>query len=296
MKKEKVRQKRLEFNFFLNFFIISSMICFVPSAMHGKTFDGQQESTISRWEYRIGAMDLLEIAVIELPELNQTVRVSDDGAIRLSLIGRVDAAGLTALELEQKLASILNQQYTKEAHVTVFIQEYQKVAILGAVVNPGMYQLVGPTTLLQLIAQAGGLSAQAMDEAYINRQAEGGQQARISVNLEELMTTGNRDVNIELQPKDMITIPMARTLNVYVYGEVQNPGAVEYMSNKKITLLRAITQAGGTTAWAKKKRVMVKRTDKTTGIETNIRVNLIHVIKGKSEDIILEEGDIVIVP
>lgn len=241
-------------------------------------------------------MDLLEIAVIELPELNQTVRVSDDGAIRLSLIGRVDAAGLTALELEQKLASILNQQYTKEAHVTVFIQEYQKVAILGAVVNPGMYQLVGPTTLLQLIAQAGGLSAQAMDEAYINRQAEGGQQARISVNLEELMTTGNRDVNIELQPKDMITIPMARTLNVYVYGEVQNPGAVEYMSNKKITLLRAITQAGGTTAWAKKKRVMVKRTDKTTGIETNIRVNLIHVIKGKSEDIILEEGDIVIVP
>ena len=95
-------------------------------------------------DYRIGAKDLLEIAVFELPELNQTVRVSEDGSITLSLLGKVEVSGLTAQELEKKLASLLDRQYTKGAHVTVFIKEYQKVSVLGAVGKPGQYELVGP--------------------------------------------------------------------------------------------------------------------------------------------------------
>jgi polysaccharide export outer membrane protein len=115
-------------------------------------------------EYRIGAKDLIEITVFNLPELSQTVRVSEDGSVTLSLLGKVEVAGLTAQELEKRLAGLLDQQYTKEARVTVFIREYQKIAILGAVGRPGMYELVGPTTLLQAIAQAGGLTDQAMNE------------------------------------------------------------------------------------------------------------------------------------
>jgi polysaccharide export outer membrane protein len=110
-------------------------------------------------DYRIGAKDLLEITVFELPELSQTVRVSEDGSITLSLLGRVEVAGLTAQELEKKLAGLLDKQYTKGAHVTVFIKEYQKVSVIGAVGRPGQYEIVGPTTLLQVIAQAGGLTA-----------------------------------------------------------------------------------------------------------------------------------------
>jgi len=110
------------------------------------------------------------------------------------------------------------------------------------------------------------------------------------------MIKGNQDLNIRLQPNDVVSIPMDQTLNVFVYGEVKKPGAVPYLGSKRITLLQAIAQAGGTTEWAKKSRVMIKRKDKKTGIEIKINVNLKNMIDGKIADIVLEEGDVVIVP
>ena len=85
-------------------------------------------------------------------------------------------------------------------------------------------------------------------------------------------------------------------LNVFVYGEVKTPGVIPFLSSKKITLLQAIAQAGGPTEWAKKTKVMIKRKDKKTGKEMKIRVNLKNMISGKIADIVLEEGDVVIVP
>jgi polysaccharide export outer membrane protein len=246
-------------------------------------------------EYRIGPKDLLEITVFNLPELTQTVRVSEDGTITLSLLGRVEVAGLTAQELERKLASLLDQQYTKQARVTVFIREFQKVAVIGAIARPGMYELVGPTTLLQIIAQAGGLTAQAMNEVFVDRLAPDGKQTIIAVNLQEL-SNGRQDLNIELKPKDVITVPIDQTQNVFVFGEVRTPGAIPYLSSKRITLLQAIAQAGGTTEWAKKSKVIIKRKDKVSGKEMKIPVNLKKIISGKVSDILLEEGDVVIVP
>ena len=256
----------------------------------------QETGTLPVNDYIIGAKDLLEIAVFELPELNQTVRVSEDGSITLSLLGKVEAAGLTAQELEKKLATLLDQQFTKGAHVTVFIKEYQKVSIIGAVGQPGQYQLVGPTTLLQAIAQAGGLTAQAMNEIFIYRQGNDGKQERIVVKQEDLMTGGNQGRSIMLQPKDVVTVPIDQTLNVFVYGEVKTPGAIPYLSSRKITLVQAIAQAGGPTEWAKRTKVLIKRRDKTSGKEIKIPVNLKNMINGKIADIILEEGDVVIVP
>ena len=256
----------------------------------------QEMQPISVNEYKIGAKDLLEITVFNLPELSQTVRVSEDGSVTFSLLGKVEVAGLTAQELEKKLASLLDKQYTKNARVTVFIREFQKVAIIGAVARPGMYELVGPTTLLQAIAQAGGLTAQAMNELFIYRYGKDGKQTRIVVKLEDLMINGNQDLNIELQPKDVVNIPVDQMQNVFVYGEVRTPGAVPYLNSKRITLLQAIAQAGGTTEWAKKSGVIIKRKDKKTGKEMKIPVNLKRMINGKIADIVLEEGDVVIVP
>jgi polysaccharide export outer membrane protein len=256
----------------------------------------QEMQPLSVNEYKIGAKDLLEITVFNLPELNQTVRVSEDGSVTFSLLGKVEVAGLTAQELEKKLASLLDQQYTKNARVTVFIREFQKVAIIGAVARPGMYELVGPTTLLQAIAQAGGLTAQAMNELFVYRYGKDGKQTRIVVKLEELMINGNQELNIELQPKDVVNIPVDQMQNVFVYGEVRTPGAVPYLNSKRITLLQAIAQAGGTTEWAKKSGVIIKRKDKKTGKEMKIPINLKRMISGKIADIVLEEGDVVIVP
>lgn len=248
-------------------------------------------------DYRIGPKDLLEITVFELPELNQTVRVAEDGSITLSLLGKVAVAGFTAQGLEQRLATLLGEKYTTSgAHVTVFIKEHQKVSVIGAVGRPGMYELVGPTTLLQAIALAGGLTSQAMTEIYVYRTGGDGKQERLTVALADLTGGGNQDLNIALQPKDVVMIPIDQTLNVFVYGEVQTPGVIPYLSSKKITLLQAIAQAGGTTEWAKKSKVVIKRKDRATGKEMKIRVNLKSMIKGKIADIVLEEGDVVIVP
>lgn len=258
---------------------------------------GQDTQGLPINDYRIGAKDLIEIKVFELPELNQTVRVAEDGSITMSLLGKVEVAGLTAQELEAKLASLLEAKYTTgDAHVTVFIREFQKVAVIGAVGRPGMYELVGPTTLLMVLAQAGGLTSQAMADLFIYRQGENGEQTKIDIHLEDLIMKGNQDLNILLQPKDVITVPLDLTQNVFVYGEVRNPGAISFLASKKITLLQAIAQAGGTTEWAKRSGVVIKRKDKKTGKEVKIPVSLKRIISGRQADIILEEGDVVIVP
>jgi polysaccharide export outer membrane protein len=270
-------------------FLLSGLFPFISFAL-------QKERPSSLNDYRIGARDLLEIRVFELPELNQTVRVAEDGSISLSLLGKVDVAGLTAQELEKKLASILDQKYTKASHITVFIKEYQKVAVFGAIGKPGNYELVGPTTLLQVISLAGGLTPDAMGELYIFRQEPGGEKTKITIDLRDLIGNGNQALNIELQLNDVVNIPVDQTLTVFVYGEVKNPGAIQFKQSKKITLLQAIAQAGGPTEWASKSRVMIKRKDLRTGKEMRIPVNLKDVIGGKISDIILVEGDVIIVP
>lgn len=247
-------------------------------------------------DYKIGTKDLLEIKVFELPELNQTVRVAEDGSVSFSLLGKVDVAGLTAQELENKLASILDQKYTKAAHVSVFVKEFQKVAVFGAVGRPGNYELVGPTTLLQVISQAGGLTADAMSELYVFRQEKDGRKTRITVDLRDLITNGNQTLNIDLQPNDVVNIPVDLMLTVFIYGEVKTPGAIQFRQSKKITLLQAIAQAGGATEWASRSRVVIKRKEGKTGKEIRIPVNLKDIIAGKISDIILVEGDVVIVP
>lgn len=274
--------------------MVLAVAFFCAAFLHPSIPALQETQALQVNDYRIGPKDLLEITVFELPELNQTVRVSEDGSITLSLLGKVEVSGLTAQELEKKLATLLDQQFTKGAHVTVFIKEYQKVSVIGAVGRPGQYELVGPTTLLQAIAQAGGLTAQAMNELYVYRRGEDGKQTRIVIALEGLM--GNQDLNIELRPKDVITVPIDQMLTVFVYGEVKSPGAIPYLSSKKITLVQAIAQAGGTTEWAKKSKILIRRRDKKTGKEMKIPVNLKSMISGKTADLMLEEGDVVIVP
>jgi polysaccharide export outer membrane protein len=265
---------------------------FLPASILGRP----QGQTPAVNDYKIGTKDLLEIRVFELPELNQTVRVAEDGSVSLALIGKVAVAGLTSQELEKSLASILDQKYTKGAHVTVFIREYQKVAVMGAVGKPGSYELVGPTTILQVISQAGGVTAEAMKEIYVFRQGPDGQKTRIVINLEDLIIKGDQNFNIDLQPNDVVNIPVDRTLTVYVYGEVKSPGAIQFKQSQKFTLLQAIAQAGGPTEYAAKSRVTIKRKTGGTGKEMKIPVNLKDIISGKTSDILLEEGDVIIIP
>lgn len=269
-----------------------------PSLALNRDESAQQERDSFVREYRVGPKDLLEIKVFELPELNQTVRVSEDGSISLPLLGKVDVQGLTKDALEQKLARLLEERYLQNARVSVFIKEYQsqQVAVIGAVENPGTYELIGRTTLLEMVSRAGGFKDNASNEIYIIREGKDGLMARLVINLEELLTEGNQTMNIPLQPKDIINVPVDRVINVYVFGQVRNPGALQVKMSKKISLLQAIAQAGGLTENASKSGIIIKRKDPKTGKELQIKVNIKDIIKGKKPDPVLQEGDVVYVP
>ncbi|MCI4445291.1 MAG: SLBB domain-containing protein [Candidatus Aminicenantes bacterium] len=254
----------------------------------------ENETPLKSVDYRIGPKDLIEIKVYELPELDQTVRVAEDGTVSLAVIGKVEVNGLTAQELEKKLGELLDQKYTKAAHVTVMIREHQKIAILGAVGRPGLYEMIGPTSLFQLLSEAGGLTPQAGKEIQILRETTPGNKERVILNLDEVLKSGQTS-SIMLQPRDEIIVPFDQVLTVYVYGEVKTPGAITYQESKKITLLQAIARAGGLTEWANGIQVMIKRKDPKTGQDKNLWYNLKKVVEGKKPDIYLQDGDIIIV-
>ncbi len=256
-----------------------------------------QEREVFIREYAIGPRDLLEIKVFELPELNQTVRVSEDGSITLPLLGNVQIGGLTKDGVERKLAELLEAKYLKNARLSVFIKEYQskRVAIIGAVEKPGMYELVGRQTLLQMISQAGGFKESASNEIFVLREGKNGMTASIAIDLEDLTVNGNQKLNIPLQANDVINVPVDRIINIYVFGQVRNPGALQVKMSKKITLLQAIAQAGGLAEGASKRGITIKRKDRS-GKEIKMKVNLKDIIKGKRPDIELKEGDVVYVP
>lgn len=249
-------------------------------------------------EYKIGPRDLLEIKVFESPDLSQSVRVSQDGTITLPLIGRIEVGGLTSDEVERKLASLLEKEYVRNPQVSVFIREYQsqRVAVIGAVEKPGTYELVGRQTLLHMISLAGGLKENAANPIYVIRNGTNGHGLSISIDLDELLLNGNQELNIPIQADDVINVPVDQMLNVFVFGEVQNPGAIPFKASKGVSLVQAIAQAGGQTENASLGRVVVKRKDPKTGKEVKWTINVKDIINNKRPDMKLREGDIVFVP
>lgn len=279
-------------------FIIIPFLTISLSAQ-GQSILKQQEVSTKKIvnEYVIGPRDLLEIKVFESPELDQTVRVSEDGSITIPLIGKVIVGGLTKDAVEDKIAGLLDERFVKNAKVSVFIKEYQSnsVSVIGAVNNPGMYELIGKRTLLQMITLAGGFADNAGDSLFVLREGVNGGTGSISIDLEELVEHGNQKLNIPLQANDVINVPVDKVIQIFVFGCVKSPGAQSFRMSDKVTLLQAIAKAGGLAEGAKKKGVLIKRKNKD-GTEINITVNLKDIIKGKKTDIDLQKGDVVYVP
>jgi len=247
--------------------------------------------------YRIGPGDLLEIKVFELEQLSQVVRVSEDGSITLPLLGRVEVEGLTQDGTAAKIAGLLAAKYVKHPQVTVFIKEYKskQVAVIGAVEKPGSYELVGRKNLLQMISAAGGFTDKATDEISVLREGQNGDAVSIPIDLKDLLVNGNQKLNIPIEPSDVINVPVDREIKVFVFGRVTQPGALKFKISEKVTLLKAIAQAGGWAEGAKQSAVVITRKDRL-GKETQIRVNVKDILSGKRKDIPLLEGDVVFVP
>lgn len=246
--------------------------------------------------YKIGAKDLITINVFDVPELNITVRVAEDGTITLPLLGNIKIEGLTRNQLEKHLASLLEKKYLKNAQVTVFIKEYEskKVSIIGAIVKPGNYELLGEKTLLELLSIAGGLTNDASNSIIIIRKLKSGDSISLKIKLDDLMLKGDPKLNIPLKAGDIVNIPAERFMNIYIFGEVKQPGHIKMVKDENNTLLRAIAQAGGFTDRARKGSILIKR--KVNGKERKIKINAKKILKGKITDFILRDNDIIHVP
>ncbi len=245
----------------------------------------------------LGAEDLLEISVFDVAELNRTVRISEDGTLSLPLIGDVAAAGLTARQLEGRLRDRLAERYVKNPQVSVFVREHgsKKVSVIGAVGRPGVYEMLGPRVLLQVLAQAGGLGEGAAPELYVIRTGLDGGSERLVVDVDDLITSRNPGSNLEIFPGDVVSVPQDRLQFIYVDGAVKSPGRIEQPSRRPITLLQAISKAGGALSRANLKKVKILRRG-SEGEQIIMNASVVRIRKGKDPDPVLRDGDMVVVP
>jgi polysaccharide export outer membrane protein len=125
--------------------------------------------------YRIGALDVLDISVFQVPDLTKTVQVSDTGTINLPLVGEVSVAGKTPQEVELDLTARLGAKYLQNPQVTVYVKEYnsQQITVEGSVKKPGVIPIKGKTSLLQLIAMADGFDPNSDWTVLVLRETNG---------------------------------------------------------------------------------------------------------------------------
>lgn len=245
-------------------------------------------------EYKLGPRDLVEVRVIEIPELNVERRVTETGKIALPMVGDFDVAGLTAREFQEKLATTLRQRYVNRANVSIVIKEFanKPVSIVGAVQRPGSLNVSGRWDLLQAISAAGGLNERAGKRIYVLRKGESGTTETLEVTVDDLFT-GAADASIPIYPGDVVNIPARTTFKIFALGEVRQPGALEFTSDDRVTVLSAIAKAGGLTDRASK-HVRIRRKDKD-GKDIELRADYNRIVSGKAADPELQPDDVIVI-
>jgi polysaccharide export outer membrane protein len=246
-------------------------------------------------EYVIGPRDLLEIRVLEVPELNVERRVTDAGLLDLPLVGQIPVSGMTATEARDRLQQILMAKYVNRANVSVTIKEFasKPVSIVGAVHKPGSLNISGRWYLLQAISAAGGLTELAGKKIFVLRRAENGMSDTLEINTDQLFRNNTDQWNVLLVPGDTVNIPARRTVKVFCLGEVKNAGALEFDGDDRISLLSVIAKAGGLTDRASNS-IRIKRRNRD-GKDAEMVFNYKRIVAGKDSDPTLSPDDVVIV-
>ena len=239
----------------------------------------------------LGPGDEMEVAVYGATDLSGHTRVSGDGNISIPLVGYVHVGGLTSSEAEGAIEEKLRQgNILNDPQVSVFVKEYTSsgVSVVGEVVKPGSYTILGPHRLFDVLQAAGGLTEKAANRAVIShRGSEDPNTVELSKDPAQMALS-----NVELQPGDTVVVPAAPI--VYVLGEVTKPGGYVLGSGGGVTVLRIVAAAGGPTRDAAIGGTkMLRRTP--TGLQ-QIPVPLKKLMRAKAADIPLEADDIIFIP
>jgi polysaccharide biosynthesis/export protein len=262
-----------------------------------------------RSTYLLGPEDELQMSGPELEELaGKTVRVDGEGDIQVPLVGRVHVAGLTVQQAEGELNKRLST-YIRHPQVALDVKDLrsQPASVLGAVNAPGVHQVEGHKTLLEMISMAGGIRPDAGYSIRITRQVEWGclplpgatidASGRFSVaqvNLQEIMNAKTPEDNIQILPHDVISVPKAEL--VYVTGDVKKSGGFVLGERKTISVLQAVSLAEGLGPTPDPRHAKILRLNPGADERTEIPVDLKKILQGKGGDVPLQGNDILFVP
>ncbi len=304
-------------------------------------------------DYVIGNGDLLNLEVFDAKEFSREVRVSQTGTIGIPLVPvRLHIAGLTEVQAEQKITEVLESNgLVSHAEVSLSVKERKSkpITVVGAVGHPTVYQADRPVTLLEVLAEAGGVANDAGDTAIVSRPVQevpsdpseppaigpeeqvpgatskeltregstpqpgssvaGAPNASanspapgdpprlnntITINLNELMESGDATNNILLQAGDIVTVPHSGI--VYILGAVSKPGGFVLANDRgQMTTLKVLALAGGLSSTAKRDRAVIVRKD-NQGQQHEVVIDLKKVLERRAEDVQLQPGDILYVP
>jgi polysaccharide export outer membrane protein len=273
----------------------------------------------------VGTGDLLHVDVFDVPELSREVRVSDTGDISYPLIpGRIKVAGLTPFQVEDALEKLLVENgLVSHPQVSVFVKEQnsQPVSVVGAVNHPMVYQVIRPTTLLEVLTAAGGITDDAGSDVMITRKSavvvdSSGAPASatpnsspsdtasstssdtqtITIRLQDLLESGDPSFNINVLGGDVVSVPHAGIVYVMGAGVAQQGGYVMQGHGEGITVLKAIAMAHGLTGFAKADSAVIMRANPATGKRDEIPVKIKQIENHKMDDVALNSNDILYVP
>jgi polysaccharide export outer membrane protein len=265
-----------------------------PNGLGATPLNSQPSSTkMIAAPVRIAAGDLLDISVFDNPELTQQVRVGADGKAQLALIGSTHLAGLTGQEASEMVARELREHnFLLRPQVNVLIKEYssQGVSVMGEVQHPGVYQVLGPRTLLDVVSMAGGLTTVADTRITVKRRT--GTEENVTVKLKNDDAQSSLSNDVQIYPGDLVLVPRAGL--VYVLGDVNKPGGFVMQDNGKITLLQALAQAGGASQTAAVNRAVLLRKNGDGYVKNKLQVG--RISRGEDGDLELHANDIVFVP
>ncbi len=260
-------------------------------------------------DYVLGPDDQLSVWALEADEIsNRPIVIETGGFINLPLIGRLQAAGLTVQQLESDIAKKL-ATYIKNPKVAVSVTEFrsQPVSVIGAVTNPGVHQVRGRKTLVEVLSMAGGLRLDAGYVLKITRRIEwgpiplpgavkdaSGQYTVAEVPLKGIIDAVNPSENIPIRPNDVISVPKAEL--VYVVGEVTKAGGFILNERSQMTVLQALAMAGGLTSSASGKNARLLRPTPGSDQRTEIPIDLSKILMSKAEDLNMKADDVLFVP
>lgn len=221
---------------------------------------GSASSTVSLNQYRLARGDTIRITVFQVPDLSLETRITEAGVVSYPLLGSVALAGATIAEAEQRIAAGLRDgNFVKQPQISISVVQARgnQVSVLGQVGRPGRYPLeTGEVRLTDILATAGGIAPSGGDLIVVQG-TRNGQPYRVEVDLPSVFNSGGRNADVLLANNDVVWVERAPT--IYMYGEVQRPGALRLERN--MTVIQALASAGGLTQRGTLRALRVSRKD-----------------------------------